>query len=59
MSDPAPKQESDLRPRFQRRETLTAEQIEQLDRSAIVDAEAYMQWLETGEGPEPYAEYFD
>jgi hypothetical protein len=31
-------------------EELTAEQREQLKRSRVVDAEAYLRWLETGEG---------
>ncbi len=37
-------------------EDFTPEQIEQLKRSRVVDAEAYMRWLETGEGPDPWGD---
>lgn len=34
-------------------EELTAEELEQMDRVLDVDGEAYLRWLETGEGPDP------
>lgn len=58
MSDPAPSEQS-KRPRYRYPEDLTPEQVAQLQRSAVVDAEAYLRWLETGEGSDPCAEFFD
>ena len=58
MSDPAkrPSQAAEP-PRYRYPEELTAEQREQLKRSRVVDAEAYLRWLETGEGPEPCGDF--
>jgi hypothetical protein len=58
MSDPAPKpgKPGAERPRYRYPEDLTPEQREALVRAREVDAEAYLRWLETGEGPEPCGE---
>ena len=55
MSDPAPKPGAE-RPRYRFPEELTPEQQAEMVRAREVDAEAYLRWLETGEGPEPCAE---
>ena len=44
------------RPRYRHPEHLTPEQQQELLRVRTVDAEAYLEWLETGEGPEPCGE---
>ncbi|HEY2406822.1 MAG TPA: hypothetical protein VGI10_12505 [Polyangiaceae bacterium] len=44
----------DDRPSTRYPEELSAAEREQLTRSRVVDAEAYMRWLETGEGPDPW-----
>jgi hypothetical protein len=43
-------------PRYRYPEELTPEELEQFTRSRVVDAEAYIRWLETGEGPDPWDE---
>ncbi len=58
MSDPAERATPAAEPpRYRYPEELTAEQREQLKRSRVVDAEAYLRWLETGEGPEPCGDF--
>jgi hypothetical protein len=41
------------RPRFVYPEQLTPDDLEAMDQVLDVDAEAYLRWLETGEGPDP------
>jgi hypothetical protein len=55
MSDPA-ERSKDAEPRYRYPEQLSAAEREQLTRTRVVDAEAYMRWLETGEGPDPWDE---
>lgn len=50
------------RPKYRYPETLSAEQVKQLERVIELSpeqAEAYLHWLETGEGPDPCAAFFD
>lgn len=49
----------DDRPKYRYPEELSPVELEQLSRSRVVDAEAYMRWLETGEGPDPWDASFD
>jgi hypothetical protein len=44
---------------FRYPDALTPEQQAELTRSRVVDAEAYLRWLETGEGPEPCGDSSD
>jgi hypothetical protein len=44
-------------PRHRYPEELSAAQREQPKRSRVVDADAYLRWLETGEGPEPCGDF--
>ncbi len=41
------------RPEFAYPDELTPDEIEAMDRVLDVDSEAYLRWLETGEGPDP------
>jgi len=54
-AEPVPSDDRES-PRVRHPADFTPEQIEQLKRSRVVDAEAYMRWLETGEGPDPWGE---
>ena len=40
-------------------DVLTPEEQAALARSEVVDADRYLDWLETGEGPDPCEELFD
>jgi hypothetical protein len=55
-SHPGEQAPSNERPLVRHPEDFTPEQIEQLKRSRVVDAETYMRWLETGEGPDPWGD---
>ena len=59
-SQPAPKPSSPTavtpsRPRFAYPEPLTAEELAEMDEVLDVDGEAFLRWLETGEG-DPWGE---
>ncbi|MBN1610860.1 MAG: hypothetical protein JW940_29785 [Polyangiaceae bacterium] len=43
----------DASPPYRYPEEVTAEDLAAMDRVVDVDAEEYLRWLETGEGPEP------
>lgn len=54
-TDPAtPDKERKVRYRYP--EELTAEQVAEIRRSRVVDGERYIEWLENGEGPDPWEE---
>lgn len=58
MSDPARPRHADYR----YPQELTAEERAQMDRVVELtpeQAEAYLRWLETGEGSDPCAAFFD
>lgn len=55
MSDPA-ERSKDAEPHYRYPEQLSPAEREQLTRTRVVDAETYMRWLETGEGPDPWDE---
>ena len=46
-------------PEYRYPDELTPEEQAELVRSEVVDAERYLDWLETGEGPDPCEELFD
>jgi hypothetical protein len=48
----SPADKSD-RPRFVYPEELTPDELQAMDQVLDVDSEAYLRWLETGEGPDP------
>jgi hypothetical protein len=54
MSDPAPKRSS-ARPRLHKlaEGAIPQDELDTIDDVVEVDAEAYLRWLESGEGPEP------
>ena len=54
--DPAPIVQTRDRVRFAYPKELTPEERAQVLRSRVVDAERYIEWLETGEGPDPWDE---
>jgi hypothetical protein len=53
---PVGESEHERPPRYRHPEQLTPEQQQELLRVRTVDAEAYLEWLETGEGSEPRGE---
>jgi hypothetical protein len=55
MSDPAEPRSAEP-PRYRYPGELTEEQAAEMRRSRVVDAERYIDWLENGEGPDPWDE---
>ena len=53
MSDPAePRRPEHARYRYPGQ--LTEEEAAEMQRSRVVDAEPYIDWLENGDGPDPW-----